>query len=298
MIFEYLGIFSYFLLLFQRQNMLVVLLGGLWIGVASLDFKRLSRRNKILLCAGGVVAIIVLALLFGVVGNVRYGLWQWFDSSMICEVGAINDRWPPFVPKLMAWAYVYMISPLANLQCNYLAGIQAGLTFADYMWQLVPSCFANYIPHVSAVDVKLLHPALIVSTAFVAVYRIGGIGGMFAFYFIEIALIVAVVFATQKRIEHSCAYYMGLFYFFMMNFFDNPVAYEITAFMIMYPLLYELFALIVKEVRKLISKHKKPVAVTAETDAPTVIQEGAENDAPSMVQEAASNDEQPPAEDD
>ena len=197
---------------------------------------------------------------------------------MILELGKINDKWPAFLPHNFAWAYVYLVSPLSNLQCNYLAGVQAGASLLDAVWEFLPRYLTNFFPYSSGIHLELLEPSLFVCTAFAAIYRAMGMGGMYLLYFVEIALLVVVIEIVRRNKKLFVPFSVGLFYFFMMNFFDNPMVYEITSFMCLYPVLYVFFAFLKKKAiwcyeqltdSTPVTTAKKTVGSKASTDAET-----------------------------
>lgn len=235
---EYFASLSLFILLFQRQNIMIVLLGTLWIVIAGLEFKKLSSLKK-LLCIVLTIAIILLGLyIFGIMGNARYGLWDSNDASMIMAVGKINDSFPDFIPKSYAWAYIYAISPLSNLQYNISLGVNSNVTFIDIIWHYLPNFVSKNLSIQSAITSDLLEPALMVCTAFSDVFKTSGYAGMCIFYLIETAIVAFMVLLFCNKLQFRVCAYVSVAYFYLLSFFNNPVIYDITSLIVVFLILF------------------------------------------------------------
>lgn len=232
---EYSIILIWFILLFQRQNIFVILLGSLWMFIASVDYKKISMSRRI----GIVILVFIAAMaglyLFGIIGNVRYGMWSWNDTSMIETLARINNKWPKWLPKMYVWAYVYIVSPLANLQYNFMYGVQPSNEILDYLYTVIPYFVYNKIGS-TYIKPMLIIDSLNVCTAFSVPYRISGMIGVYFIYMIEV-IILLFEFIALKNNRYFVPFCIGWGYFYFMNFFTNPLSYEITSFMIIYPLL-------------------------------------------------------------
>ncbi len=229
----------FFLLLFQRQNLAVIAAGMMWLAVAYLFTLKLPRKKRVWMivgtCAVLLVAVLVGLYAFGLMGNARYGQWDATDSSMIMEVGKINDRFPSFIPKEYTWAYVYITSPLANLQHNVNIGTQEGATFSDFIVEFFPYYVTKWFG-TSSIQLSVLSEALIVCTAFASVTRCMGIGGAYLLFFYEAGLVLAVIFVVRRYRHLFVPVIIGCGYFALLNFFDNSVVYPTSSLMIAVPL--------------------------------------------------------------
>ena len=235
---EYFASLSLFILLFQRQNIMIVLLGTLWIVIAGLEFKKLSSLKK-LLCIVLTIAIILVGLyIFGIMGNARYGLWDSNDASMIMAVGKINDSFPDFIPKSYAWAYIYAISPLSNLQYNISLGVNSNVTFIDIIWHYLPNFVSKNLSVKSIIVSDLLEPSLTVCTAFSDVFKTSGYLGMYIFYLVETAVVIFIILLFNKIIQYRVCAYVSVAYFYLLSFFSNPVIYDITALILIFLIIF------------------------------------------------------------
>lgn len=67
------------------------------------------------------LALVILFYFFGVLGTLRVSLEskKAYDNTLFMQIGKANDSFSrSVIPKEYFWAYIYMSSPLANLQHN------------------------------------------------------------------------------------------------------------------------------------------------------------------------------------
>lgn len=218
------------LLLYQRQYLIFSLMGFLVLILSSLIGKPLKIRYKFIILFAVVVVALIGLYFFGIIGNSRYGLWDKNDSSMILELGKINSNFPSWIPKEYAWTYVYLTSPLANLQYNYELGISPNSTLFGYFLEFIPNFISKYFSY-ETLEYVLIEPSLNVCTAYTIISLQSGIIGMVFFYIIQLSLCAIIVKKTYKS-EMFVPICIALFYFLAMSFFDNPFRFETTAMMI------------------------------------------------------------------
>ena len=225
-------LFSFFLITVQRQNIMVctvAIIFSIW--TCSYKGKHYSARAKVMAIFLLLLALIVVLFVFGAIGNARYGTWSWNDSSMISAVGEINDNYPSWLPREFIWAYVYLVSPLANLNNNLHSATPTG-NFWLVILQLLPSSLSRrMMPAVEATP-YLIQPSLTASTAYVSSYIIGGSIGMFVFMAVQQLLIfIMMVAALHDRGSARFAGIFSVFYYAGLTFFDNPSSYLITSYL-------------------------------------------------------------------
>lgn len=245
LIIEYFVSMSLFVFLFQRQNIMIVLLGTILILLSSLNFKVLSIQKKLVCIIVITLLGLVLLYVFGLMGNVRYGIWDSKDSSMIISVGKINNNYPNFIPKPYAWSYVYAISPLANLQHNVSIGIDPSSTFYDFIWQFLPNFISKRLSYKSTIQSELIVSALNVCTAYSDAFRSSGFLGMYSVYLVQTAIVAIVVRCYQGNEKYKVCAYLSMIYFYLLSFFSNPMIYDITSLIVIYLLLVYVFKFII-----------------------------------------------------
>ncbi len=241
---EYGVCLSVFVLLFQRQNIVVIVAGTIWLAMAYLFSLKLPRKKRAWLITITIIVAVIACLIglyiFGIMGNARYGIWGPFDSTMIKEVAKTDGYFPEWIPDEYVWAYSYLTSPLANLQHNLNAGIYDGATFGSFISCFLPSLLTQpFSP--TKVPRLVLSEALVVSTAFAKICRCIGAFGMYLLFTVELAAVVGIIFLTKKHKHLYIPYVIGCGYFFLLSFFDNPIEYIISCLMLILPIGYVIF---------------------------------------------------------
>ncbi|MGI6217475.1 MAG: hypothetical protein ACOYIK_07680 [Coriobacteriales bacterium] len=227
------AIFSLFLITVQRQNIMICTFSVLF---AFWTFrnkgKHFSKSSKIISSLLLFLFIAVALFVFGAIGNARYGRWSWNDSSMISAVGDINDSYPAWLPREYIWVYVYLVSPLANLNNNMQTVAPMGKVGLIFL-QLLPSSIANRIlPTSTAITPYLAQPSLTASTSYVNAYIMDGVTGMYLFAIIQqLLILVMMIAALHDRESAKFAGVFSVFYYAGLTFFDNPSSYLITSYL-------------------------------------------------------------------
>ena len=238
---EYIMTISFFILLLQRQNIFICLLLFLNMFLAS---KRKIKKNERVLkrIYKYLLIIIILSILlygFGVVGNMRYGnKWAWNDSSMISILGKMNQKYPSFLPKEFFWSYVYIVSPLSNLNENVI-NIRYGDNVYYFIMEFIPEIIRNNL-FSSYVKQSVLLPvtSLNASTSYVRVYNYFGYIGLYIMYFVQMLICLFTLILTYKNQRKYFNVVCNIVtYFLIFSFFENTIVYSTTALLIMYCIL-------------------------------------------------------------
>lgn len=110
MLFQYLALYIPFVFLLQRSSIMYIVIGSGFLFL--LSQKRMSMGKIFRLTAIGIIAL----YLFGVLGNLRS---SGGDPLFIPRAsGATKEFIESSVPKEFYWGYLYISSPVANLQNN------------------------------------------------------------------------------------------------------------------------------------------------------------------------------------
>lgn len=142
---------------------------------------KLSMKRKILVC----IVVICALWLFGAYGNIRTG-FDWNDSSYIYLLGRFENRWPEWLPKEFCWAYVYLTSPLANL--NYSMRFSSSISIINFIYDFIPLAIAKRLPFYSAPNAVLQVSYFNVSSVWSDYYIHLGAIGLFLGYLIQMLL--------------------------------------------------------------------------------------------------------------
>lgn len=228
---EYSLIFLPLLLMLQRQNLIFSFVGLFYAWLSSNKRKNLSILQLIGIVLLMAAVVIIGLFIFGVIGNVRYGIWDWDDSSMISAVGYLNSRYPAWLPREYFWTYIYLVSPLANLNNNIC--FVAVLNNVPYLIaQFIPSSISKIFGYV-ADPTYLFQPSLNVSTAFVQPFHAMGTMGMLIYLLVNQSILLLI--SRYRGLDASLAFACNasVCYFLLMMLFDNPSTYLTTAYLLL-----------------------------------------------------------------
>ena len=237
-LFEYLLIIMYFILLVQRQNIVICIIGFLNIMYAAnseyITKKIKSKKSKFMI----ILLCILLSFSFGVLGNIRYGnSWNWNDSSMITKLGKQNDQYPKYLPNEFFWSYIYLVSPLVNLNYNIKMNEPTNNLHKTTM-EFVPEFIRNKLIKEKTDKIMLPVSSLTASTSYVKVYINSGYSGMYIMFLFQIIVCAFVLNKTYKRNKkYFIVVCNALGYFLILTFFTNTIVYSITAAMLLFSLI-------------------------------------------------------------
>lgn len=255
---ECLAIFLCYFLMFQRQNMVVCAL-GFWFAFFNARMRAssfsVSRIAKLI-----VIAFVLLAIglfVFGAIGNYRFGIWDWNDSSMIEALGLMNDRWPKWLPGEYFWFYIYMVTPLGNLNSNISMGLH-GNDFVGLAMQLLPTSITSRIGF-EAPEVYLPEPSLTASTAFAQPYLAAGVIGMYLYITIAVLCVYLIMRFAKGDGSTRYATSISMSYYLFLMVFDNPSMYLMTSYLMIISVLFIIKPLVLNAINRMRGKHFKPV---------------------------------------
>lgn len=240
-----LSLFIFPILIFSRGTFLL--------NLSSITFVYLfsTNRNKLKIYLSFSVIVMIILLLFGVLGNIRTENQK---SGTIDDVNELillmGDAKPSFeyssIPREYFWAYLYISSPLANLQLNidtnqeykysvknFLLYVNTQLNF-DFISKRINSTL-GWEP----LEINMIAEYWVVATAFSYSYSyLGWLGIVLTFCFIMTVSFVYLIllrpsnpyFATGLAILNT----MLLF-----CIFDNMFTFSGLSFQLIYPLLLQ-----------------------------------------------------------
>ena len=119
------------LLIYNRGMFIFILTASLFVFLTTVQI-RLFRFSFM-----GVVLAIALLYIFGMLGNIRESAESKtnYNADIFMELGQPTERFSnSFVPKEFFWSYIYISSPIANLQTNINAPRD---NTSNYFWQLI-----------------------------------------------------------------------------------------------------------------------------------------------------------------
>jgi oligosaccharide repeat unit polymerase len=239
------------MLIMNRGMLVMILISCLFVYLIK------NHRQITLRKITGLLVIMLFGLyLFGVAGNVRVNNTyktntSAFDNNLFMQIGGATDEFKKsFIPKEYFWGYIYVASPLANLQqtidkFEHKEDVDFSDSFKFVITQLFPDFISKRIVSLYQWNIPTgnqITPELNVSTAFSQPYVILGWVGislftlfifMFAFFYILLLKwLNSEFFVIGVAIMNSI---------FLFNTFSNMFAFTGLSFQLVYPLLFTLF---------------------------------------------------------
>jgi len=237
LLYENIIIILFHILLVARQNILIIILGFIYFFYSS---KKEEIKNSLIQRKKRTKRIVLLFLIsafilyiFGIIGNFRYGSkFKWNETYMIENLGKINDNWPSFLSKQYFWSYIYVVSPLANLNANVIMYKNSSTDYRKYFSEFIPE-FINEKINGKKDAVYLPVKSLNVCTTYVRAYNYFGYLGLYVMFFVYMFIITLI---TNLCYKHNTTLFptivMSLTYVLWFTFFDNTIVYSISSLII------------------------------------------------------------------
>lgn len=101
--------------------------------------QKASVQKRLTLLLTLLISGVVLAGLFGALGNIRSG-FAWNDNHYALKLGRFNKRFPSVLNQF-AWAYMYATTPLANLSLSFENPVDRPDSLGAMVLDFVPQSF-------------------------------------------------------------------------------------------------------------------------------------------------------------
>lgn len=209
--------------------------------VTMLYMMYIKSVKKILL--GVLCTVVGVLFLFGALGNLRTDTQQ--AKSLILEIG---DATPEFreswVPQEFFWAYLYIATPIGNLQYNIdrlnvnLASDQDALEYVNF--ELLPEIISkriadvfNYTPKDRVLVINALNAASVYTGSYV---YLGWIGMAITFCF-TLFFIFATLLLVPFRSPYFCTAVVLICCVILFNVFSNMFTFMGLVPQLLFPIL-------------------------------------------------------------
>ena len=205
-----------------------------------------------------VVILVLLALpvlyLFGIAGNVRVmhqaGRTENITSSdLILKIGDAKDGFKEsIIPKEYFWAYIYISSPLANLQKTLEDSDSVDLTFGRLLsfvnFEILPDFVSKRISkflEVKKMKINQITPALTVGTEYAGSYvYLNWLGLVLMFsYTMFVSFVYIILLKKNRTFFITGIAILNTLVFF--NMFSNMFSFSGVSFQLVYPLIFSFF---------------------------------------------------------
>lgn len=223
------------ILIFNRGMLLINLTSMLFVYLLSIK----GIRIRMLLFI--VTFSLIVLYFFGVLGN--YRITKSPSNRYFLEISAANEKFiNSRIPKEYMWSYIYISSPLANLQNNINNNPAINFRVKDFViMELLPDFISKRIaPIVSAErsEPENISAYFIVSTIFCYSFNFMGWPGIYLMFLIIISLIACYLLLLRKNNPYYVTGISILMTFMVFNTFDNMIYFSGISFQLVYPLIW------------------------------------------------------------
>lgn len=250
------------ILIFNRGMLTMILISCVSTYVLTVMNGFINKKNLLILSILGLIFLYC----FGIFGNIRSNREYYIGSNVtnsqyIMMVGDASSTFrESIVPKPFFWGYIYITSPLANLE-NTIQNNDGNLNISGdnvnnlLFNSLLPDFISNDF-NIEPKEPSLITHALTVCTMFVQPYLSLGWFGMIIMFLYWLFIMIAYRLIVPSN---SNFYIVGLSILntiTMFNLFDNMIVFAGLSFQLVYPILF-MFLLEKGYGEKFVNKFKK-----------------------------------------
>jgi hypothetical protein len=222
-----------FILLVYRSSILSVLLGALMVYL----LEKTSVSMKVVLRS--VVGVLLVFFMFGYLGNLRSGQG---DATYIPRASGATDKFlNSAIPKEFYWSYLYVASPVANLQNNINAVRVPEGGYKDLVLnEFLPAFITKFIAAPAPKQFNQINPFLNVGTIYVYSFSFLRWQGVLLLFFYFLAIINVYYYLIQKSDTFKVTGMAILFNMIVFANFHNTIAYSAASIQLIYPVIFSM----------------------------------------------------------
>lgn len=220
--------------------------GAFFIVLTSMLFVYLMSVRKIRIKILGIilVSVIFLFYLFGVLGN--YRVTRTPSNDYFLEISDASEKFiDSKIPKEFMWSYIYISSPLANLQSNITKEAHQKKQVKNFIvTELLPDFLSKRIApliHAERAELKNISPFLTVGTIYARSYVLLGWAGIIIMFIFCSAFVFSYIILLRKNSIYYVTGISILCTFVIYNSFTNMIYFSGISFQLVYPLVMSLF---------------------------------------------------------
>jgi oligosaccharide repeat unit polymerase len=240
------------LLILNRGMLIIILINCVFVYLIRHQAKITMRK-----IAGLAVLLLICMYLFGVFGNIRVNNsyktnTSLLDNKMFLQIGGATEQFKEsIIPKEFFWTYIYVASPLANLQktidkFEHKKDVDLSDSFIFTTTQILPDFISKRIVTLYQIvipDLYQVTPELNVSTALAQPYAILGWNGIILFtLFGFLFSFFYILLLKRMNSEYFVVGITLMNSIFVFNTFSNMFAFTGLSFQLVYPILFTLFS--------------------------------------------------------
>lgn len=222
-----------FIFLVYRSSILSILLGALIVYL-------LEKKNiSIKMIFKTIIGVLFIFFMFGFLGNLRSG--QGDPTYIPRSSGATEKFLNSSIPKEFYWSYLYIASPVANLQNNINHVKKPEGSYKDLLLnEFLPGFFTKFFIKEDQKEFNQINPFLNVGTIYVYSFSYLRWQGMILlfFYFIMIANLYYIL--IQKSDTFKVTGMAILFNIIIFANFHNTISYSASSIQLLYPVVFSM----------------------------------------------------------
>jgi len=227
-------------LIYNRGMLLISLVSCLIVFLMSIKKVRLRTRIYI------AVLVAILLYFFGVLGN--YRLVKSSSNDYFLEIAGATDSFKNSrIPKSYFWSYIYISSPLANLQNNINENRPEKIKVKDYVsTELIPDFISKRLSKTikaERAEITQITSFLTVGTVFARSFSLLGWVGMYLMYLFIASFVLLYIVILRKSNKYYVAGIAILSTFVIFNTFSNMIYFSGVSFQLIYPIILGIFKL-------------------------------------------------------
>lgn len=231
------------ILIYNRGMLLISLVSCLIVFLLSIKKVKLKARIYI------AVLVVVLLYFFGVLGN--YRMVKSSSNEYFMEVAEATDSFRNSrIPKEYFWSYIYISSPLANLQNNINENGPEQIRVKDFIsTELLPDFISKRLAkliHAEQGEIVQIASFLTVGTVFARSYSLLGWAGIYLMYLFIAAFVFLYIIILRKSNKYYVTGISILSTFIIFNAFSNMIYFSGLSFQLTFPIILGIFKLRIK----------------------------------------------------
>lgn len=222
-----------FVLFVSRSSILNIVLGAFIVFLLS----KVHFSAKIILKS--ILGILLVFYLFGYLGNLRSGNG---DATYIPRASGATDKFlNSSIPKELYWGYLYIASPVANLQNNIDYTLVPEGSYSDlFLNEFLPAFFTKFILPPTIKQFHQINPFLNVGTIYVFSFSYQRWKGMILMFIYFITIINLYYLFVIKSNTYKVTGLAILYNVIIFANFHNTIAYSAASIQLIYPILFSM----------------------------------------------------------
>lgn len=231
-----------FVFLLQRSNIMYIAIGAVVILVLSL--KRIKIKRIILIGSFSLFSIYI----FGYLGNLRSANG---DSTFIPRMSGVTDEFLKGpIPNEFYWGYLYIASPVANLQHNINTEINVNPDLKSFIvYEMIPDFItkkANIYMDVHQRSFHQLNSFLNVGTIYANSYSYLAWPGLFLMFFYLILLMNYYYIVLSKLGKYKVTGIALMFNLIAFSNFSNTIQFSAFSIQLLFPIIFFIINQLIK----------------------------------------------------